>query len=143
MNEEHNDIDRAISAICDGAYTESTLELIDTLIDRDDASRLLLGILFRERASSKTDDGSVSKTMLRLDSLSEVAEPAACILMAHLWSIADDLYMRDISDSIDLRIADCDSGRLTSQLKSMVASENDEDVKRHFESLIQLRSQSS
>lgn len=59
--------------------------------------------------------------------------------MANLWSIADDLYMHDVCDAIDLWISACESDKLTSQLKQMALTEQDAGKRRHYESWVRNR----
>jgi hypothetical protein len=75
----------------------------------------------------------VSQAMLKLESLAELDPVMACILMAHLWPIADGLLMHHVCDAIDLWIARCNSPVLTDQLQLIVGCEKDADVRRHHE----------
>jgi hypothetical protein len=77
---------------------------------------------------------SISQAMLKLESLAEVDPVLACILMAHLWPIANDLLMHDVCDAIDLWISNQKSQALIDRLRLVVNSEQDSDVRHHHES---------
>jgi hypothetical protein len=101
-----------VGAIQGENFSRHALEQIERMIEPESAARLVSAVIQGERASCGTDEGAVSQTMSKLQSLANISQPAACILMGHLWAIASDLYMHDVSDSIDLWIVDCDSDRL-------------------------------
>jgi hypothetical protein len=138
-----NDIAQAIDAIRGETLTQGALDLLDRIIDRQDGSRLVPELIASVRSPGKSEEEAVSRAMLYLESFANTSQPSACVLMTYLWPIADDLYMHDVCDSIDLWISDCDSARVTNQLKRIALSEEDADTRRHYESLIENRSDAS
>jgi hypothetical protein len=135
-----NDFADAFNAIRRRTYIQTKLDLLDKIISRGDASRLVSEIIANERLACKTEGESVSRTMCNLEALATVSQEIACMLMASLWPLAASLRMHEICDSIDLWIVDCDSERLTHYLKKIAMSEEDLDKRDHYESLIQARS---
>src|SRR3954447_11535293 len=95
------------------------------------------------RKSCTTDEQAVRQIMLKLELLAKASEPLACILMTHLLPIAGELRMHDVFDSIGLWIWHCDSERLTDHLKRIAQSEEDPDMRSHYEWLIQGRCSST
>src|SRR4051812_463217 len=63
--------------------------------------------------------------------------------VTHLLPIAGELRMHDVFDSIGLWIWHCDSERLTDHLKRIAQSEEDPDMRSHYEWLIQGRCSST
>jgi hypothetical protein len=135
-----NDVAQAIEAICGEVLSQGILNSLDSIVDRNDGSRLVSEVIASVSVSGKTDEEAVVRTMLHLESLAKTSRPTACVLMAYLWPIADDLFMHAVCDSIDLWIWECDSDRLTSQLKRIALLEEDADKRRHYESFIENRS---
>ena len=138
MNLEKHDLSRAVSAIRSGDFAQNTLDFLYKITIQNCASLLVAELIRCEKTDGKTEDDAVSQVMLLLETLGNTSPPIACILMAHLWSsAAGDLFLHDECDRIDLWISHCDSPDLLSQIKLLASSENDADLRRHFEQWVQ------
>ena len=137
MKSQH-EFAQAVDAILGAAPPQSSLDLLDRIIGRGDASHLLSEIFSRissAQSSPIAGDHVVSQTMVKLESLAEISPVIACTLMAHLWSIASDRRMHDICDAVCLWIAACNSHKLISHLKLIALAERDPDKRRHYEAM--------
>ena len=130
-----NDIKDAAGGIWAEALTQLTRDQVDKIVDRGDGSLLLSEVLRIAKTACESEDEAVSATMSKLEKLAEETKATACVLMMHLSPIAGDHRMHHIYDAIDLWIWDCDSPKLTEQLRLMAQSEKDPSIRRHYESL--------
>src|SRR5579872_6119219 len=87
---------------------ESTRLLRIVVGSTETARHFLDALLARQSASGNVDTSAVISVMRILEGLAESEKLVSSILMAHLYPIADALYMHDICNSIDLSATDCD-----------------------------------
>jgi hypothetical protein len=64
-----NDYADAVNAIRRRTYIQTKLDLLDKIISRGDASRLVSEIIANERLACKTEGESVSRTMCNLEAV--------------------------------------------------------------------------
>jgi hypothetical protein len=110
-------------------------DLADRLSRDIEAAKALLRSA-ESGASAKEED--VYALMSRLQEFAAVDPARACSLMTALWPLADELFMHDVCDSIDLWIAHNPSPVLLEYLRSLSANEPDADLKRHWDGLISI-----
>ena len=85
---------------------------------------------------SAAKEAYVQSVMMHLVEFAESEPTQACCLMTALWPIADELFMHDICDSVDLWIVNNQSPELLDYLNNLSATESDADLKRHWDDLI-------
>jgi hypothetical protein len=142
MNCTEEDIAQGAAAVRLGAFGQSDLLLLDRVVDSGAGPKLVSAIIAGERTSHPSEEQAVKRAMWRLESLANTSQPVACVLMANLWPVANDLMMHDISDAIDLWISNCDADQLTQQLKAIARSEGSANRRQHYEQVIQKRARS-
>jgi hypothetical protein len=115
---------------------EETLRLLSIMAKSIETSESFVSALLTSQSPpGKKDSGSVYGTMRILETLADKIKPIGCILMAHLYQIADALFMHDVCNAIDLWVADCNSPELKLHLRKLVSYEKDDDLRRHYEQM--------
>jgi hypothetical protein len=141
MNFTQDDLTQAVGLIKGVNCAPPTIDLVRNMIENGASSRLVTAIMASERSSNQSEERVITRTMHVLESFAATAPTLACILMCDLWGIANDRFMHDVCDSIDLWIHDCDSDDLTRHLKTMAQSAGKPGNRRHFEELLRKRGQ--
>ncbi len=84
-------------------------------------------------------DEVIVKSMSRLERLATHSESVACKLMAVLWPYANDAFLHDICDSIDLWLVNSEIDDLDVFLQTVVSAHRDTSVREHFQQVLELR----
>jgi hypothetical protein len=137
MNISKTEIREVVVAIQTGIYPQRILDVLDRIIRGQESPQVVAELISHERTGGATEEEAVAKTQTKLESLSNMSQPIACILMASLWRIAGKIVgMHDVADAIDLWIQDCKSNELKVRLKLLSLSEDDAITRRHYEQWI-------
>ena len=84
------------------------------------------------------DDASrMSHILNDLEALALADKVTACCLMPYLWEIASGvLGAHDVTDALDLWLADVRDPRITLHVRYLAEHGEDEDVRNHFQRVI-------
>lgn len=117
------------------SYEDATL--LYEIINNNQASALLEELIDMERRKCGDETSTISKIMSTLELLADKYSGVACTLMCQLWSIANDRFMHETCNSIDLWVTDCDESDFVFQLRKFAESEPDLNVREHFRHLLE------
>lgn len=129
--------EQVLSKVTQATFDAEVLEALAMLSRSSQESRRFVDLLVEWKASSVSGEcAAVSRSMEVLESLAEESDSAACILMAHLWPLADALQMHHVCDGIDLWISSCKSAELRQHLQVLAGSQSDANLRRHYDELV-------
>jgi hypothetical protein len=127
---------QVLSKMSQATFDAEVLQTLATLSKSAQESRRVVDALVENEAWLVSGEcAAVSRSMEVLESLADQSESAACILMAHLWAVANALKMHDVCDAIDLWISSCRSPELRQHLQMLAGSQGDANLRRHYEEL--------
>ena len=114
-------------------FHSRVLEELKAIMVQGRAQDLLCTMLEITGQEETTPEVSVLKIMNVAQELFSSDPTAACIIMSQLYNFADNLYMHDVCDSIDIWIYQHHSLELGTLLKKNFPSDIDDDMKRHYQ----------
>jgi hypothetical protein len=132
MNFTQRDFDDAVQAMQTSTFGPVQLRVIDGIVSSGVASRLIHDMLTRNQSAEGGEARAVQKAMQQLEALAEASPVIARVLMAALWPTANRLRLHEISDAIDLWVADSNSDELRQQIQCIAKSEQDEGSRKHL-----------
>ncbi|MCE9545951.1 MAG: hypothetical protein K8T25_10590 [Planctomycetia bacterium] len=136
MELNENEFNRLLSNLTNHYVDDKTIKSLGFVTESAENSHRFMETLFVTQSPSGNKDAeAVYRTMRLLEEVAEKSELPACILMAHLWLISNDLRMHDICDAIELWLTNCKSSDLGRYLLMLANSQDDERVRRRFEKL--------
>jgi hypothetical protein len=136
MNTGDNMIETAVRLLHARDFGPNTLTLLKEIVTERRVRDLLVKMLdFEGRNSQKSEDAiyyimDIAQAMIDFNRL------MACLLMAQLYNFADDLYMHDVCNSIDIWIYKNHTPDLQRHLQLNQPSNMDEAMKRHYDGWI-------
>jgi hypothetical protein len=110
---------------------DETVRLLKNLVAQSEISTLIPKLLANSENLSQKAEDSIYRVMNILQALAYFARPEACLLMSHLYSPADDLYMHDVCDSINIWIVKNHNEEMRHLLLSNPPPNMDDDM-QHF-----------
>ena len=132
MNPLDPDFDAAVEALLEKDYSERGVRLLADAVGRNEAWHLVESGLQSLKERGLNDDASTDGMHRLIESLADHDMVSALVLMAYLWSIAGELYMHHICDSIDLWMWHNMSVAVKPHLQLLIGNVKEERLKKHY-----------
>jgi hypothetical protein len=127
-------IEKLLLDVIESRIDQDTLEALGLIAKSADASRQFVGaIMASGSVPSDGNDAAVHKTMCVLEAVADKSELVGCVLMAHLYPVADAQQSHDVCNAINLWLAECKSPELRQHLLLLASRQGDDDLRRHYE----------
>ena len=137
MNISDDKIKTTVKRLQARDFGPETLAFLSEIVTERKVRELLIEMLDFESRAGQTPEDAVYHIMDTAQAMIDFDKLAACLLMSQLYRGADDLYMHDVCNSIDIWIFKNHTPDLKRHLQLNPPSSMDEAMKRHYEEWIE------
>ena len=131
-------IDQAVTMVIAGTIENRCVEAMKLISSSTELSEAFVRTLIaRKVEAGESLDTILPEVQQVFEHIAEGSESTACIFMAYLWPIASvQIGMHEVSDSIDLWLANYDGSEILDHLRHIASTADYEVVRKHFRQLV-------
>lgn len=131
-------IDQAITMVLSGTIENQCVQAMKMIASSTkSAEAFVRALIARKVEAGENLDTILPEVQQLFEGIADHSESTACIFMAYLWPIASlQIGMHEVSDSIDLWLANHDGSEITEHLRYIATTADFEVAREHFRQLV-------